>query len=104
MGVRERGEQGTVLNTGDDSTLIPVILKDDKRFQKIDQCSERAETSVPKLGMNNHKALSRSYPFCVQCNSAFSSATLHALGTCSLRKKHDRASCNGNVRGSITVP
>lgn len=35
MGVRERGEQGTVLNTEDDSTLIPVILKDDKRFKKL---------------------------------------------------------------------
>lgn len=32
--VRERGERGTVLNTGGHSALIPVILKDEKRFKK----------------------------------------------------------------------
>lgn len=71
--------------------------------KKNDQCSERAETSVPKLGMSNHKVLSRFYPRRVQRNSAFGSVTRYGLGACSWRNKHELVSCNHNVHSNMTI-
>lgn len=86
------------------STWILVILKDNKHFKILINVQRKKETSVLKLTMSNHKSFSRFYPFCAQRNSAFKSATLHDLVTCSLRNNHKLIGCDDNVHSCTTIP